>query len=98
MHGGEPEGETAEDTSTPSTTREGKFTPGRKAPVIKPTHDHKHKRIFIEGSTKLTNDQKHVKFTMKVQELYKEAQKVDETIVLNPIVFGGEMIRDHKTE
>ena len=86
--GAEPEGETAEDTPTPSAMREGKFNPGCKVTEIKPSHNHKHERIFIEDSTESTNDQKHIEFTMKMRGLYKEEQKVDETIIINPIASG----------
>ena len=55
--GVEPEGETVEDAPTPSAMRSIKFTPSGKVTVIKPTHDHKHKRIFIEGSTEFSDDQ-----------------------------------------
>ena len=69
--------------------RYGKFTSGGKVRVIKPTHNHKHKRIFIEGLTELSDDQKHIEFTMKMRGLYKEAQKVDGAICINPIASGA---------
>ena len=77
-----------EDAPNPSAMRSGKFTSGGKVTVIKPTHDHKHKKIFIEGSTEFSDDQKHIGFIMKIRGLYKEAQKVDGTIIINPIASG----------
>ena len=77
------------DAPTPSAMRSGKFTSGRNVTEIESIHDHKHKKIFIEGSIDLSDDQKHIKFTMKMQGLYEEAQKVDGTIIINPIASGA---------
>ena len=50
---------------------------------IKPIRDHKYKRVFIEASTEFSDDQKHTEFTMTIQGLYKKAQQVNGTVIIN---------------
>ena len=90
----EPEG-----SSTGSVLREGRYsnagsTPGKKM-SFKPRrqpHDHKHKKVFVEGNIKLSQDDRYAEFPMKLRMPFIEAQKVVEHFSLLPIKEGGKSL------
>ena len=52
--------------------------------AMKPTHDHKHKRIYVEASRVLSEADKHTEFTMAIRSLLREAHKVDAYFEIAP--------------